>query len=191
MLKILVILFFFFSTSLVWGEAFYDGFEREDNDELENDWKVQTDGTITIEIVDNEALISGTQATDWQRSGLFRSVEEETKVYFDFLANDKFNVHLRLDDEGSGSYIDIYAPPGGSFSYAALSGGDAWPGWTAIPGSNTKAGQYNNFGVEKDGDDLLIILNEKEILAVEHPNLRNITKILIASDAAAGTKGSL
>jgi hypothetical protein len=186
-----ILLVFSFSATMVWGEPFFDDFNRPDNDEIENDWQIQTDGTIQIEIVDEEVLVEGQQATDWVRCGISRTVEEETKIYFDFLANDRFNVHIRIDDVGTGSYIDVYAPPGGAFNYAAPSGGAAWPGWTPIPGSNMKPGQYNNLGIEKDEEELNIYLNEKLIQSVDHPDLKNITKVLIASDAATGTQGSL
>jgi hypothetical protein len=178
-------------TAMARGEAFMDDFEREDDTELDNDWSTQADGTITVEIVDKEALISGTQGIDWQRSGLSRTIEEETKIYFDFLANDNFNVHIRIDDTGSGAYIDTYAWPAGPFSFASSEDG-GWPGWTQIAGSNMIAGQYNTLGIEKNEDgDFEVYLNDKQVHTIENENLRNITKVLIASDAAAGTAGSL
>ncbi len=185
-------LFLAFSLIVVmaWGEPFMDDFDRPDDDDLENDWNTQTDGTITVEIVDQEILISGRQAIDWVRSGLSRTVEEETKIYFDFLANDNFNVHIRIDDTGKGAYIDIYAWPGGPFSYASSPDG-TWPDWTQIPASNMMPGQYNTLGIEKEDTDFTVYLNDKEIATIENENLKDITQVLIASDAAAGTVGSL
>lgn len=180
----------FLTAMMAWGDAFMDDFNRDDDDDLENDWSTQMDGSITVEIVDQEVLISGVQGVDWQRSGLSRTVEEETKIYFDFLAKDNFNVHIRIDDEGSGAYIDIYAWPGGPFSFANSEDG-GWPGWTQIAGSNMLAGQYNTLGVEKEEEDFTVYLNEKEIAILENANLVNITTVLIASDAAAGTAGIL
>lgn len=189
--KILVCLVFSLSAVIAWGEPFLDDFDRPDDDELENDWKTQTDGSITVEIVNQEILVEGKQGTDWQRAGIFRTIEEETKIYFDFLANNSFNVHIRIDDTGTGAYIDVYASPGGSFNYAALAGGAAWPGWTSIPGSNMMPGKYNTMGIEKEGEELKIYLNDKEIVTIEHPELKNIGKVLLSSDSAAGTQGSL
>ena len=177
--------------AMAWGEAFMDDFEREDDDELGNDWNTQADGTITVEIVDKEVLISGSQGIDWQRSGLSRTIEEETKIYFDFLANDNFNVHIRIDDNGSGAYIDTYAWPSGPFSFASSVDG-GWPGWTQIAGSNMMPGQYNTLGIEQNEDgDFDVYLNDRKVNTIENENLRNINKVLIASDAAAGTAGSL
>jgi hypothetical protein len=173
-----------------WGEPFMDDFNRPDSAELGNDWSTQQDGTITVEIVDQEVLISGVQGTDWARSGLSRTVEEETRIYFDFLANNNFNVHIRIDDTSKGSYIDIYAWPGGPFSYASSLAGE-WPDWTQTPGPNMISNQYNTLGVEQDEQDFILYLNENEVQVIENENLLNITKVLIASDSATGTVGSL
>lgn len=175
---------------MAWGESFMDDFNRPDSAKIGNDWSTQQDGTITVEIVDQEALISGVQGTDWVRSGLSRTVEEETKIYFDFLANNNFNVHIRIDDTANGSYIDIYAWPGGPFSYASSLAGE-WPGWTQTAGPNMISNQYNTLGVEQDGQDFTLYLNENEVEVIENESLLNITKVLIASDSAAGTVGSL
>jgi len=187
---IIVLSIFCLSAIVAWGEPFLDDFDRADNDELGEDWSTQIDGTITVKIADNEALISGAQGTDWQRSGLFRTIEDETKIYFDFLANDNFNIHVRIDDTATGAYIDLYASPGGSFSYASSPDG-GWPGWTPTGGAGMLPGQYNTIGIEKDEDDFIFYLNDKEISVIENKNLENITKVLIASDTAAGTVGSL
>jgi hypothetical protein len=167
-----------------------DDFNRPDSDEVGNGWSVQTDGTITVEIVNQEVFISGTQGIDWQRSGIFRAIEDQTEVYFDFLANDSFNVHVQIDDTASGAFIDVYAPPGGSFFYASSLDG-SWPGWTGIPDSNMIPDQYNTLGIEKEGDSFTVYLNGTGIEVVENQNLANITRVLMSSDAAAGTTGSL
>ncbi len=187
---VLVILVFSLTAMMAWGEPFMDDFDRDDNDDLENDWKTQADGTITVEIVDQEVVISGAQGVDWQRSGLSRAIDGETKIYFDFLAKDNFNVHIRIDDEGKGAYIDTYAWPGGPLSFASSEDG-GWPGWSQIAGSNMVAGQYNTLGIEQDGADFTVFLNEKEVGIIENQNLANITTVLIASDSAAGTVGIL
>jgi len=189
-LYITLSLFFSLSTMVALGEPFMDDFNRPDNKKIGNDWSTQTDGTITVEIVNQEALISGKQATDWVRCGLSRVIDSETKVYFDFLAGENFNVHIRIDDTGTGAYMDIYAWPAGPFSYANSPDG-AWPGWIEIPASTMLAGQYNNFGVEKQNTDFIVYLNDKKIITLKNDRLLNITKVLLASDAAANTAGSL
>jgi hypothetical protein len=175
---------------IAWGEPFMDDFNRPDSAKIGNDWTTQQDGTITVEIIDQEVLISGVQGTDWVRSGLSRTVEDETKIYFDFLAGDNFNVHIRIDDTANGSYMDIYAWPGGPFSYASSLAGE-WPGWTQTAGPNMISGQYNTLGVEQDEQDFTVYLNENEVEVIENENFLNITKVLIASDSATGTVGSL
>ena len=187
---ILAVLLLVLGVLPAFAKPFSDDFERADSADLGNDWDTVTDGTITVEIVDKEVLISGTQGKDWARSGLSRAVEDETRIYFDFLANDKFNVHVRIDDSGTGAYIDIYSPPGGSFSYASSPDG-GWPGWTPIAGSNMLNGQYNTLGIEKDGKDFDLYLNDKKVGTITNKNLENITSVLFACDSAAGTKGSL
>ena len=191
-MKTLSALFLIFSLSTMKasGKTFVDDFNRPDNKELGNDWSTQVDGTITVEIVDQEVLISGKQGVDWVRSGLSRIINGGIKIYFDFLAVENFNVHIRIDDTSTGSYIDIYAWPAGPFSYAnSLDGG--WPGWLEIPASTMMAGQYNKLGLEKQNADFILYLNEKKIITIKNDKLKNITKVLIASDAAANTVGSL
>jgi hypothetical protein len=169
--------------------VFVDNFNRADGD-LGNDWEIVTDGTIEVQIVDNEVLIAGEQATDWARSGLSRAVEDETRVSFDFKADDNFNVHVRIDDEDTGAYIDVYAWPGGPFSYASSEDG-GWPGWTQIPGSEMIPGEYNNVVLEQFGTDFVLTLNGVEVGADTNANLLNITSVLFSCDSAAGTVGSL
>jgi len=188
-IKIGAILAFVFSVALAWGVPFSDDFDRPDG-EVGNGWSTQTDGTIKVEIVNKEVLIHGQQATDWARCGISRPVENETKIQFDFLANDNFNVHIRVDDTSTGAYIDIYAWPGGPFSYASSKDG-SWPGWTEIPGSNMIANEYNTLKLEQDGSNFILYLNGKEVGKIKNENLEKITKVLISSDAAAGTVGSL
>ncbi len=192
-----IVLVLSLGAAMAWGELFTDDFNRPDSARVGNDWFTQQDGTITVEIVDQEVLISGTQGVDWVRSGMYRTVEEETKIYFDFLANDNFNVHIRIDDTVNGSYIDIYAWPGGPFSYASSLAGE-WPGWIQTPGPNMISGQYNTLGVEQDELGFTLYLNETKVETmenregtIENERLLNITKVLIASDSAAGTTGSL
>ena len=91
---------------------------------------------------------------------------------------------------GSLAFLFLYLI-GGSFSFASSVDG-SWPGWTPIAGSNMMPGQYNTLGIEQNEDgDFEVYLNNKEVGVIENENLSNITKVLIASDTAAGTAGSL
>ena len=114
-IRISTMIVFVLSVANAWGAVFMDDFNRPDG-ELGNDWATVTDGTIEVKIVDNEVLIAGEQATDWARSGLSRAVEDETRISFDFKTDDNFNVHIRIDDADTGTYIDVYAWPDGPFS---------------------------------------------------------------------------
>jgi hypothetical protein len=188
-IKLGTVLVFLLGAALAWGVPFSDDFNRPDG-EVGNGWSTQTDGTIKVEIVDQEVLIHGQQATNWRRCGIFRPVEDETKIQFDFLANDKFNVHIRIDDTATGAYIDVYAWPGGPFSYASSKDG-SWPGWTQIPGSNMIPNEYNTLRLEQEGTKFILYLNDKKVETIENTRLEKITKVLLSSDAAAGTSGSL
>ncbi len=177
------------SVANAWGAGFRDDFNRPNGD-LGNDWATQTDGTIEVKIVDNEVLIEGQQATDWTRSGLSRAVENETKISFDFKADDSFNVHIRIDDAETGAYIDVYAWPGGPFSYASSEDG-GWPGWTEISGSGMIPGEYNTLILEQEDTEFTVTLNGAVVGTVTNGNLPNIGSVLISCDSAADTSGSL
>jgi hypothetical protein len=177
------------SVANAWGVGFRDDFNRSDGS-LGNSWWTQTDGTIEVAIVDNEVLIAGEQATDWARSGLSRVVDNETRISFDFKANDNFNVHIRVDDAQTGAYIDVYAPPGSFLRYASSEDGN-WPGWTDINSSNMIPGQYNTLVLEQFRTTFKLILNEAVVGTITNRNLRNIGQVLISADSAAGTSGSL
>ncbi|MCP4263282.1 MAG: hypothetical protein GY774_38100 [Planctomycetes bacterium] len=177
------------SVTNAWGAGFLDDFNRPDGD-LENDWATQTNGTIEVTIVDNEVLIAGEQATDWTRSGLSRDAGGETRISFDFKADDSFNVHIRIDDVETAAFIDFYAWPGGTFSYAAPEDG-SWPGWTAVDGSNMIAGEYNNLVLEQFGTEFMYTLNGVVISTIANAELTIIGNVLISCDSAAGTAGSL
>jgi len=185
----LIMIVLMLSVANAWGEGFRDDFNRPNGD-LGNDWATQTDGTIEVKIVDNEVLIAGEQATDWARSGLSRAVEDETRISFDFKADNSFNVHIRVDDVGSGAYIDVYAWPGGPFSFASSEDG-GWPGWTQIAGSEMIAGEYNSLTLEQFGTEFILTLNGTVVGSVTNANLPNIGSVLISCDSAAGTSGSL
>ncbi len=185
----LILLVLLFSAAGAWAVPFRDDFNRSNGDP-ENGWGTQTNGTITVKIVDNEVLIAGQQATDWARSGLTRDVIDETRISFDFKADDSFNVHIRIDDAVTNAYIDFYAWPGGPFSYAASTDG-GWPGWTAIAGSEMKAGEYNTLAVEQFGTDFMYTLNDVVIGTVKNDSLTKIGPILISCDSAANTVGTL
>ncbi|MBN1804086.1 MAG: hypothetical protein JW837_02430 [Sedimentisphaerales bacterium] len=187
--KSFTMLIIMLSVTNAWAEAFLDNFNRSDGD-LGNDWATQTDGTITVQIVDNEVLIAGEQGTDWVRAGLSRTVDNETRISFDFNANDSFNVHIRIDDAETSAFIDAYFWVGGPLQYASSEDG-SWPGWTEIAGTNMIAGEYNNLVLEQFGTDFMYTLNDVVIGTITNAQLTNIGSFLIASDAAAGTIGSI
>jgi hypothetical protein len=179
-----------------WGTGFMDDFNRPDG-EVGNGWMIWKDGTIESKIVDNEVLIAGQQGHNWWRSGISRFVEDETRFSFDFKADDSFNVHIQLyDAENPKDMIDFYAWPGGPFSYGYNYYdesnnyiGDT--GWITIPGSEMIAGQYNNLVVEQNGTEFMLTLNGRVVGTATKNNILRIGEVFIASDAAAGTIGSL
>jgi len=88
--------FIVLSAANAWGAGFLDDFNRPDG-EVGNGWSIETYGTIEIKIVDNEVLIAGQQPSDWWwKSGIRRSVEDETRFSFDFKADDNFTVHIMI-----------------------------------------------------------------------------------------------
>ncbi len=188
-IKSLTMLVLILGVANAWGAGFMDDFNRANGD-LRNGWATQTDGTIQVRIVNNEVLIEGRQANDWARSGFSRAVEDETRISFDFKADDRFGVHIRIDDAGYSAFIDIYAPPGGFFRYASSEDG-SWPGWTTIEGSNMISGQYNTLVLEQEGSEFTVTLNDTVVGTLTNTNLASIGSVLISSDAAAGTSGSL
>ncbi|MBD3184699.1 hypothetical protein GF312_20630 [Candidatus Poribacteria bacterium] len=173
-------------------DPFTDDFERADGDDVGNGWEEGEDEGISISIQDGEVIIQGTQDTDWERNGIGRDVDDISSFYFDYMSNDSFNMHMRIDDTSSGGYIDVYAPPGGSFSFANSPDG-GWPGWTAIEGSQSLADQHNTLGIEKVGtNSYQVNLNGADIGPVlENPGITVIDRILLAPDSAAGTAGSI
>ncbi len=176
------------SVANAWGAGFRDDFNRPNGD-VGNDWATQGDGTIESKIVDNEVLIAGEQAVDWVRSGISRAVEGETRVSCDFKMGENFNFHIRIDDAETSGYIDVYSWGGPMIHANSLDGG--WPGWTDITGSSIIANEYNNVVLELVGGEVIITLNDTVIATLENVNLTTIGRVLIASDAAAGTTGTL
>jgi len=176
------------SVANAWGAGFLDDFDRPDGD-VGNGWATQTDGTITVQIVDNEVLIAGTQATDWVRCGLSRPVVDETKVSCDFKGDDSFSFHIRINDADTSAYLEIYTWGGPLIHANSEDGG--WPGWTDITGSNIIAGEYNNVMLEQDGTEFIITLNGEVVGTLTNASLTRIGSVLISSDSAAGTTGSL
>ena len=81
------------SVANTWGAYFLDDFDRPDG-EVGNGWSTWTDEDIEIKIVDNEVLIAGQQNHEWWYSGIYRSVEDETRFSFDFKADGRFNVAI-------------------------------------------------------------------------------------------------
>jgi hypothetical protein len=177
-----------FSVSGAWGVPFRDNFDRPDGDPG-NGWTTQEDGTITVQIVNNEVLITGRQGTDWVRSGIRRDVVGETRVSCDFKANEGLNFHIRIDDAETSAFIDVYTWGGPMIHANSEDGG--WPGWTDITGSNIISGEYNNIVLEVINGEIVITLNGTEIAAVPNANFTSIGTLLIASDTAAGNEGSL
>jgi hypothetical protein len=176
------------SVANVWGAGFFDDFDRRDGDP-ENGWRTQGDGTIEAKIVDNEILISGTQGTDWVRSGISRDIVGESRVSCDFKANEGFNFHIRIDDAETSAYIDVYSWGGPMIHANSEDGG--WPGWTDIAGSSIIADEYNNVALELVDGEIVVTLNELEIASLPNASFSNIGTLLIASDAAAGREGSV
>ncbi len=176
------------SVANAWGTGFRDDFNRPDGD-VGNDWATQADGTIEVKIVDNEVLIAGTQGTDWVRSGISRDVVDETKISCDFKANEGLNFHIRIDDAETSAFIDLYTW-GGPLIHAHSEDG-SWPGWTDIVGSDIISGEYNTVVLELIGGEIIVTLNDTEVATLPNPSLTSIGTVLIASDTAAGSEGSL
>ena len=170
------------------GKGFLDDFDRP-NGELGNGWGTQADGTIEVTIVDNEVLIAGEQAVDWVRSGLSRDADGETRISFDFKADDNFNAHIRIDDVDTAAFLEIYTW-GGPLIHAFSEDG-SWPGWTDIAGSDIVAGEYNNLVLEQFGTDFMLTLNDVVVATLTNAALTKIGTVLISCDSAAGTVGSL
>jgi hypothetical protein len=179
------------------GAYFQDNFDRPDG-EVGNGWETWTEEDVEIKIVDNEVLIAGQQNHDWWRSGIYRLVDGQSRFSFDFKADDQFNVHIELND---GIYIDnavfpnnlieVYAWPGGPFSYSFRTRGLGWSGWNKINGSNMIAGEYNNLTVEQDGTEFTLTLNGQVVGTFIYEPIFRIGGVFISADAAAGTVGSL
>lgn len=172
----------------VWGAAFVDDFDRP-NGTVGNGWAIQTDGTITVEIVDNEVLITGKQATDWVRSGISRDVVGETRVSCDFKANENLNFHIRVGDADTSAFLEIYSW-GGPLIHANSPDG-SWPGWTDIAGSNIVSGEYNTVVLEFADGEFTVTLNDTVVATLPNASFTSIGNVQIASDSAAGTTGSL
>ena len=187
------------SVSLAFGEdPFFDNFDRK-NGKPGNDWIINSP-EVKTEIKDKEILIHGTEKTNWKRNGIERLVDDISKVCFDFLNNDIFNVHLRVDDDKSGTnaYIDFFSPPGpqggNNFNYASPADG-AWPGWTNIGGApfekNPRKEGYRLLCLRKEQKNFFLIVDNKEIAKIKNTGLLEITKVFISIDAAAGQTGSM
>jgi hypothetical protein len=170
------------------GEYFQDDFNRSDG-EVGNGWEIYKGGNLDIKIEDNEVLIAGQQRGDWNRSGIYRSVEGETRFSFDFKADDNLAVHIELSDFENNGWIDFYAEPGGSISCGYSSNRiSIGPGIT---------GQYHNLVVEKEGAKFTLTLNGQVIGTVTNEqfppidDVIHIDEVFIGADAADGTVGSL
>ncbi len=187
-IRALAVLVCVLSATSAWGVAFFDDFDRPDG-AVGNGWSVQTDGTITVEIVDNEVLISGEQGTDWVRSGISRPVVDESRVACDFKAGEGLNFHIRIDSADSGAFFEVYTWGGPMIQANSPDG--SWPGWTDIPDSAITGGEYNNVALKLEGNEITVSLNGTEIGVFTNAGFTSIESVQIASDAAAGTTGSL
>ena len=179
------------SVANAWGAVFIDNFNRPNGD-VGNGWSTVTDGTVTVQIVDKEVLIAGTEATAWARCGISRPMSGETRVAFDFKADEVFNVHVRVDSAGSPAFVEVYAWAGGPFSYVSSTNG-AWPDppWTAIAGSDMVAGEYNTLVLDQNGTEFTVTLNGKVVGTVTNTAFTRIESVQIASDADVDQTGSL
>jgi hypothetical protein len=170
-------------------DQFSDDFERRDSDSVGNDWMEDEDAGISVTLKDGEVLIHGTQDVNWDRDGIRRGVDDIESLFFDYLANDEFSIHVRIDDAITNAYIDVYAPPGGSFSYASSLDGD-WPGWTEAGGNSPLVG-YTTLGIIKKDDFHFQLIHRGQTVAdIANENLSRIGEIFISVDSAAGTSGS-
>jgi hypothetical protein len=175
------------------GEYFQDDFDRPDGG-VGNGWEIDNRGNLDIKIVDNELLISGQQRGDWNRSGIYRPVEGETRFSFDFKA-DNLAVHIELDDAETldtySTLVEVFASPGGPFYYTAPHEGSI--GWspTEIPGSYMIPGEYNTLVVEQDGTEFTLILNGQVVGAFTNDYFTRVGDVFISADARVGTVGSL
>jgi len=179
-----------FGTSLAL-DPFSDSFDRADSDDVGNGWEELEDDGISVSIVNGEVLVQGTQDVDWERNGISRELSGASSVSFDFLADDSFNVHIRVTDASTSAYLEIYAWPGGPFTHAnSLDGG--WPGWVAIEGSEMVAGQYNTLGIEVISTGQHNVVHNGAVIAVlDNAGLVSATTVLLSADSAVGTVGSI
>jgi hypothetical protein len=176
------------------AEGLVDDFNRPDG-EVANGWSIWRGGNLDIKIVDNEVLISGQQRGDWHRSGIYRPVDGETRFSFDFKADDNLCVHIELADAETldtySTLVEVYAWPGGPFSYVSRYPGDVWPGWTQIPGSPRITGGYYTLMVEQEGTEFTVALNGQVLGTFTNDYFTRVGEVFISADAAAGTVGSL
>jgi hypothetical protein len=173
-------------------DPFSDDFNRADSADVGNGWEEGEDEGILISISGGEVLIQGTQDVDWERNGITRNVDDISSLNFDFLANDNFNMHMRIDDTNTGAYIDIYCWPGGPFSHAnSVDGG--WPGWVEITGSQSLLDEYNTLGFEKTVAGSYQIMHNGAPIGdpLENPNLATVNSITLTPDSAVNTVGSV
>jgi hypothetical protein len=172
------------------GAYFLDDFDRPDG-EVGNGWSTWTDEDIEIKIVDNEVLIAGQQNHEWWYSGIYRSVEDETRFSFDFKADGRFCVAITFwGGETLDDVIRFGAWPGGPFSYSYKVSG-VGSGRIEIPGSEMITGQYNNLVVEREGPEFTLTLNGQVIGTVTINNFLSIKEMDISSNARADIVGGL
>jgi hypothetical protein len=173
-------------------DPFSDSFQRADSATVGNGWEEIEDAGISASIVNGEVLIKGKETVDWLRDGIARNVNDISSVSFDFLCNDQFNVHIRIDDTNAKGYLEIYTSPGGVLNHANSADG-GWPGWVEIAGAQSVAGKYNTLGINKvSANKFQVMLNGAKVGDVlNNAGINNVNRIQLSSDSAVGTVGSL
>jgi len=173
-------------------DPFSDNFQRADSATVGNGWEEIEDAGISASIVNGEVLIKGTETADWLRDGIARNVNDINSIGFDFLCNDQFNVHIRIDDTNALGYLEIYTWPGGVLNHANSADG-GWPGWVEIAGAQSVADKYNTLEINKiSANKLQVMLNgSKAGDVLDNAGINNINRIQLSSDSAVNTVGSL
>jgi len=182
-----------FQSYLFSFEPFADDFERPDSADVGKGWVVEEeDDGLSVNIVDGEALISGTQDTDWQRNGIFHRVNHTfSSLSFDFLIS-SFNAHMLVDDTVAGGRIDVMCGPDGLFLFSN-SVDSIYREWTEIAGSQNVPGDWNTLGIEKVSDDGYQILHNGVPIGpiLKNAGIKRIDRILLSAGSEAGTVGGM
>jgi len=87
--------------------------------------------------------------------------------------------------------MDVYAWPGGPFSYMWHFSPSSWTAYTRIDGSNMIANQYNNLILELKDTEFILTYNGEVICTFINEGITRIGEVFIGADARAGAVGSL